>query len=101
MSKGWSLKDKQIAKAAAERARHRAEKEAISLHAEYRIDSIEDLWALEVKIREWRRDRQYQFTLNFETANQQIADWVSRGWLKQSDIEAFSEDHLKAIKSFG
>jgi len=38
MSHGWSAEDKGIAKAAAERARRRAEQEAIALHATYKIN---------------------------------------------------------------
>jgi len=53
MSHGWSPNDKAVAKTAAERARRRAEQEAIRLHDEYKVNSIEDLWALELRIPEW------------------------------------------------
>src|SRR4051812_2185232 len=97
MSHGWTPNDKAVAKAAAERARRRAEQEAIRLHAEYKIDSIDALWALELKIREWRRDRQHCFTLNYEHANQQLAEWLSRGWLLDSDLQSMSPERLHAI----
>jgi len=99
MGHGWSANDKGIAKAAAERARRRAEQEAITLHAAYKIKSIEDLWALELKIREWRKDRQHRFTLNFQRANEQLAEWLSRGWLLESDLARMSSERLTEIKS--
>lgn len=99
MSYGWTPNDKAVAKAAAGRARSRAEQEAIRLHADYRISSIDDLWALELKIREWRKDRQYCFTLNYERANEQLAGWISRGWLLESDLARMSPERLNAIKA--
>jgi len=97
MSHGWTPNDKAVAKAAADRARRRAELEAIRLHAEYKINGIDDLWALELQIRAWRRDRQHCFTLNYERANEQLAEWLSRGWLQDSDLQSMSPERLHAI----
>ena len=97
MSHGWSADDKGIAKAAAERARRRAEQEAIALHAAYKVNSIDDLWALELKIRGWRKDRKHCFTLNYPRADEQLAGWLARGWLLESDIQRMSPERLQAI----
>jgi hypothetical protein len=97
MSHGWTPNDKAVAKAAAERARRRAELEAIRLHADYKIESIDDLWALELKIREWRKDRKHCFTLNYERADEQLAGWLARGWLLASDLQRMSPERLHAI----
>ena len=99
MSDHWSPKDKAIAKNAAERARRRAEQEAIALHANYKINGIDDLWALELKIRQWRKERQYCFTMNFQTANQQLSEWLSRDWLLESELNSLSPERLNAIKA--
>ena len=79
MSHGGTPNDKAVAKAAAERARRGAEQEAIRLHADYKIKSIDDLWALELKIREWRKDRKHCFTLNYQRADEQLAGWIAQG----------------------
>jgi hypothetical protein len=97
MSHGWTPDDKAVARAAAERARRRAEQEAIRLHADYKVNSVEDLWALELKIREWRRERRHCFTLNYERANDQLAEWLARGWLHESDLRRMSQERLHAI----
>jgi hypothetical protein len=97
MSHGWTLNDKAVAKAAAERARCRAEQEAMRLHADYKIKSIDDLWALELKIREWRKDRKHCFTLNYQRADEQLARWLARGWLLESDLQRISPERLHAI----
>ena len=99
MSNHWSPKDKAVAKTAAERARRRAEQEAITLHANYKINGIDDLWALELTIRQWRKERQYCFTMNFQTANEQLSEWLSRGWLLESELNSLSPEHLNAIKA--
>jgi hypothetical protein len=99
MSRGWSSNDKDVAKAAAERARRRAEEEAMRLHRDYRVESIDDLWRLELKIREWRQERQYRFTLNYETANQQLAHWLAKGWLHETDLAKISPERLDEIKN--
>ena len=97
MSHGWTANDKAVAKAAADRARRRAEQEAIRLHAQYKVNSVEDLWALELKIREWRRGRRHCFTLNYERANEQLAGWLAKGWLQESDLQRMSPERLHAI----
>jgi hypothetical protein len=97
MSHGWTLNDKAVAKAAAERARRRAEQEAMRLHADYKIKSIDDLWALELKIREWRKERKHCFTLNYQRVDKQLAGWLARGWLLESDLQRMSPERLHAI----
>ncbi len=99
MSNQWSPKDKAVAKTAAERAQKRAELEAITLHANYKINGIDDLWALELQIRHWRKERQYCFTMNFQTANEQLSQWLSRGWLLESELNSLSPERLNAIKA--
>jgi len=99
MSHGWSQSDKAVAKVAAERARRRAEQEAMQLHRNYKVENIEDLWRLELQIREWRKERQYQFTLNYETASKQLARWLARGWLQESDLARLSPEQLDEIRN--
>jgi hypothetical protein len=97
MSHGWSQNDKAVAKVAAERARRSAEQEAIQLHQTYKVENIDDLWRLELQIREWRKERQHRFTLNYETASKQLAHWLARGWLKESELEKLSSERLDEI----
>jgi hypothetical protein len=99
MNSGWTPNDKAVAKAAAERARRRAEQEAMRLYAEYKVRSIDDLWALEQKIREWRKIRGHSFGLEYQRANQQLAGWLSMGWLLESDLKHMSPERLSAIKA--
>jgi hypothetical protein len=79
MSKGWSPSDKIVAQKAATKAKSTAESEAIRLHKETKILRIEDLWALELKIREWRRDRQHVFTINYESVEGDLVGWINKG----------------------
>jgi hypothetical protein len=65
MSHGWSPNDKAIAKAAAERARRRAEQEALALHANYKVNSVDDLWALELKSANGARNGNIGLPLTF------------------------------------
>jgi hypothetical protein len=97
MSHGWSQGDKSVVKVATERARRRAEQEAMQLHQNYKVENIDDLWRLELQIREWRKERQYQFGLNYETANRQLAHWLVRGWLQKSELARLSQERLNEI----
>lgn len=99
MSSGWSQHDKAVAKSAVARARRRAEDEAIALHARYKVNSIGDLWALEQLIRQWRKEREGCGILNYQTADEQFAKWLARGWLHHSDLANLSPDRLAAIKA--
>ena len=99
MSHGWSDHDKQVAQKAAIRAKSLAEDEALRLFRDYPVKIADDLWSLELKIREWRRDRQHVFTLNYARAEEQIADWLARGWLRLSDVESLSPARLDRIRA--
>lgn len=96
MSHGWSPKDKSIAKTAVERARHRAEQEALRFYAEYKVRNIGDLWALELLIRGWRKERDY-FCFNHAEANRQLALWLSKGWILLPDLQNMSQERLADI----
>ena len=99
MSTGWSDSDKMVAQRAATRAKSAAEEEALRLFRDYSVKTADDLWQLELAIRKWRRDRQHVFTLNYTRAEEQIADWLARGWLRGSDVESFSPGRLERIRA--
>lgn len=99
MSSGWSDSDKQVAQKAAIRARSTAEDEALRLFRNYPVKTADDLWQLELKIREWRRDRQHVFTINYARAEEQMAEWIGRGWLRASDMETLSPARRERIRS--
>lgn len=98
MSSGWSDADKSVAHEAAKRAKAAAENEALGLFQAYPVKKVEDLWNLELQIREWRRDRHHVFTLNFARAEDQIVGWLARGWIDSTDIDSFSESRLEKIR---
>ncbi len=99
MSDGWSDSDKAVAKAAADRARKRAEEEAIALHAAYPIRVIDDLWRLEHVVRDWRKDRAGCGSFSYATANETFAKWLARGWLHLADLSRMSADRVADIKA--
>ena len=97
MSTGWSPSDKTVAQKAYVKAKSAAEAEAIRVHREKKIERIEDLWGLELQIREWRRERQHVFTLNYDSAEESISEWIRKGWISKDDISGFSEQRLARI----
>ena len=98
MSKGWSSSDKSVAQKAAIKAKSAAEAEAVRLHKETKIVGIEDLWTLELKIRDWRKDRQHVFTINYETAEANLSHWIAKGWIELCDVGLLSEDRFARIE---
>jgi len=99
MSDGWSDTDKRAAQKIATRAKACAESEVLKLFHETQIESVDDLWALELKIREWRRDRQHVFNLVYARAEEQIAEWMKKRWLSERDIAILSPARRKRIAS--
>ena len=99
MSHGWSVSDKIAVKKLVQKARSAAETEAIRLHRDTRIERIEDLWALELAIREWRRERQHVVDISYASAEQRLADWIRRGWLSPSDVSLLSPERRDRVVS--
>jgi hypothetical protein len=97
MSTGWSDQDKAVLKAAVERARKRAEQEVLREYQTLRIQSVSDLWALEQKIRGWRRQCDGRCYINYTTADADLREWLERGWLKLSDLQSMSKERLERI----
>ncbi|MBN8709452.1 MAG: hypothetical protein J0I10_08735 [Verrucomicrobia bacterium] len=99
MSQGWSATDKSVAHKAAARAEAKAEAEVLELFRAYPVKNADDLWRLELQIREWRRERKHAFTLNFERAEDQLAEWLHKAWLSPGDLAALSDTRRERIRA--
>ena len=91
MTQGWSDQDKGKVKALLDRARKRAEDEALELYRTAPVAKIDDLWAMEQQIRVWRKERKGVFYFSYDRIESQIADYLNRGWLLESDLDGLSE----------
>ena len=99
MSHGWSESDKNVVRTALERARKRAEDEALKLLNSQQIQNIDDLWKLELKIRDWRREYgDGRFYFSYESVERLLGEFLSRGWTLESDLASLSEERLENIK---
>ncbi len=97
MSKGWSETDKKVVKTILGRAQKRAEQEAIREFHKLRVESMQDIWNVELKIRGWRRDRYGVFYFSYERVERQIADYLKRGWVLPGDLQSLSEERRARI----
>ena|SRR5688572_7496623 len=98
MSHGWSESDKNLVRAALGRAQKRANDEVLQLFKKQTVRKIEDVWALERKIGEWRRERYGKFYFDYSTIESVLAECIRRGWLNFSDLQPLSEIRLEKIK---
>ncbi len=73
MSHGWSESDKAVVKAALARAQKRANDEALQLFKKEQVETVDDLWSLELKIRDWKKERYGKFYLLWETVETVLA----------------------------
>src|SRR5436309_9494844 len=91
MSDGWSQSDKNIVKGALARAQKRANDEALQLFKRESVRTIDDLWSLELKIRDWKKERYGKFYFEYSTVEKLLGDCIKRGWLRLSDLQSMSE----------
>jgi hypothetical protein len=98
MSHGWSQSDKDLVKSALARAQKRANDEALQLFKNESIRTIDDLWSLEMKIRDWKKERYGKFYFDYSTVEKLLCQCIKRGWLRISDLQSMSEERLEKIK---
>ena len=101
MSQGWSESDKDLVKGALARAQKRANDEALQLFKKESVRTIDDLWALELKIRDWKKERYGKFYFAYDTVEKLLADCMRRRWLNISDLQSMSEERLDRIRRMG
>lgn len=93
----WNSKEKAVLKTAIDRARKRAEEEALKAFRSYRVSKVDDLWKLEQQIRARRKDHDDLY-LHYESMEERLSRWIRRGWLKHSEISGLEETRLKRIQ---
>ncbi len=93
----WNTKEKALLKVALDRAKKRAEEEALKAFKSFRVAKVDDLWKLEQQIRGWKKDREDLY-LKYENMEERLARWLRIGWLKQSEISGLDETRLKRIR---
>jgi len=93
----WNSKEKAVLKTAIDRARKRAEEEALKAFRSYRVSKVDDLWKLEQQIRARRKDHDDLY-LHYESMEERLSRWIRRGWLKHSEISSLEETRLKRIQ---
>jgi len=98
MSKGWSDSDKAAVKRLLEVAEKNAEAEALKLFKHTRVENISDLWNLELEIRKWKKERYGVFYFSYDRVEEQISEYLERGWLKESDLSSLSQKRRENIK---
>ncbi len=97
MSHGWSEQDKKIVKTALIRAQKRADEEALKLFHESRVQSMDQLFDMELKIRRWRKERLGISVFSYESAEHKMREHLERGWLLADDIQSLSEERRASV----
>jgi hypothetical protein len=101
MNNGWTDSDKRIVKTALERARKRAEKEVLKRFRDSPVESVEDLWAMELTIRQWRKEcGSGRFYFAYERVEELLGEFLARGWTLETDLSSLSEERLENIKLY-
>jgi hypothetical protein len=98
MSYGWSESDKNAVKVALERARRRAEDFVLREFHNQKIKEIDDLWALDLKIRDWRKEVHGKFYFSYDRVELLLHDCLKKGWSEWGDFQSLSEERLDNIK---
>jgi hypothetical protein len=99
MSDHWSPEEKKAARVIFDRASARARAEVIERHRSKKISTIEELWAYELEIREWRRDFQMTFQYTYSALDACFGLALRRGWLTSNDLRGLREERVARIKA--
>jgi len=101
MPSTWSVSDKRIVKIALLRAQKRAEEDAVKRFKTIQIGSVNDLWSLELKIRQWRKEcGSDRFYFSYDSVEKLLGECLSREWLLATDLSSLSESRLGNIRKF-
>jgi len=99
MNENWSPKEKATARAAFDTAVSRAETEYLQKHGQFPASSLEELWALEKEIREWRKEFQSIFSqYSYSYLMMTFTICVGRGWLKIEELQGLEAEKLARIR---
>ncbi len=94
----WPRADKHLAHDLTERASENSGAELLRWFRETEVDDVEDLWKLEEKIREWRKERAFEFNMRYSRIESDLAIWIRRGWLTLEDVRGFSTERFERIR---
>jgi hypothetical protein len=97
MNPRWTEQDKKIVRTAFVRAQKRADEEALKLFHESRVQTVEQLWEMELKIRQWRKERVCVSVFSYEFAGRKIQELLKQGWLLMSDLQSLSEERRAIV----
>jgi len=97
----WSKREKQIARAAFEKA---LEREAAALVALVRVKALEiteldDIWRLEELLREKRRELERRYDYRYSVLLYVFADLILAGWLNPDELAGLADDKRARIEA--
>lgn len=99
MKSAWNPGDKAVATRAIARARSAAEAEVLKAFRNYEVRKLEDLWQLEQLVRRWRREVETRFYFQYETLEENLIEWIHKGWISLDDMSALSSTRFERIRS--
>lgn len=98
MSDHWSTEDQNAARVIFDRASNKAKSEFIERHKMKKIHTIEELWAYELELREWRREYQTIFQYTYSTLDTCFGIALRRGWLTKDNLSGLRDERIERIK---
>lgn len=98
MSQRWSESDRKVVKVALERARKRAEEKILKSYRDQKVRCIGDLWALELMIRDWRKQVGTKFYFSYEGIEALLHECLRKGWSELDDFQSLSEERLERVR---
>jgi hypothetical protein len=99
MKSGWSPNEKAVATRAIGRAKSAAEADILRLFRDYQVRQVEDLWKLEQLLQRWRRDIQGRFYFKYDSLEENLIEWIRKGWISLDDLSGFPEARYERIRS--
>lgn len=98
MKNNWSKSDVNAVKVILDKAKLNAEKQIMNLFKKENIRTVSDIFAMELKIRKWRRDFDSINSFCYNTVGKDIKTYLQKGWLTQKDLSTLTDERKQKLK---
>ena len=100
MKSNWSKSDVHALKVILEKAKKNAEQMTLEKFKNYKVQTVSDMWELELILRKWRKDLEELSSFQYDSVGQDIKKYLKNGWLSNKDISSLTEERKRKLNLY-
>ena len=97
MKSNWSKSDVHALKVILEKAKKNAEQMTLEKFKNYKVQTVSDMWKLELILRKWRKDLEELSSFKYDSVGEDIKKFIKNGWLTNKDISSLTEERKRKL----